>query len=353
MDVVKTNIERIGGTIEIDSIPGRGTRVRIRIPLTLAIIPALIVTAGGDRYAIPQVNLVELVRTQGGEGDSAVARVYDAQVYRYRDTLLPLLFLHDILRIAGPVQAGVTAAGETALHIVVLHADGVSFGLVVDEINASQEIVVKPLAEALKNTPVFSGATILGDGRVALILDVPGLARHAGVAASAANAETSAASLRPSSPSVPVETLMLFRLRGDRRVAIPLAGVARLEEIPRGEVERSGGREAVQYRGGIMPLVPLADLLEPGSSRRATEATTLRVVVHERAGRSVGLIVDEVLELVEESLALTEVVGRPGVAGSAVIRGRMTDVLDIPGLLAGAEPAAAGSATAASGPAGA
>jgi two-component system chemotaxis sensor kinase CheA len=333
MDVVKTNVERIGGTIEVDSTPGAGTTMKICIPLTLAIIPALLVSVGGERYAIPQVNLLELVRTQDEEGENAVAKVYDAQVYRYRDTLLPLVFLHDTLQIGGTVEAGLTKSGQAALHIAVLHAEGVAFGLVVDEILASQEIVVKPLADSLKQTSIFSGATILGDGRVALILDVPGLARHSGVGASAPHAGTAAAPRASEVAHDPAQTLVLFRVRDDWRVAIPLSGVARLEELPRASVERVGDKGVVQYRGGLMPLLRLLDLLEPGAPDAARADKSLQVVVHERGNARIGLVVDEILELVEEQISLDEVRDRPGIVGSSVIRGRATDLLDLPALL--------------------
>jgi two-component system chemotaxis sensor kinase CheA len=333
MDVVRTNIERIGGTIEVESQPGQGTHVRIRIPLTLAIIPALIVSAGGDRYAIPQVNLVELLRTEGKDGETTIARVYDAPVYRYRDSLLPLVFLHDALRLGGPIQAGLAAEGDTALHIVVLQADGIPFGLVVDDIQDSQEIVVKPLTEAVKNTAIFSGATILGDGRVALILDVPGLARHAGIAR-VVPPEAAVAPDPVAAPLGALQTLVLLRLAEDWRAAVPLAAVARLEEIPRSAVERAGDREVVQYRGGVLRLTRLLDLLEPGEDHRSDETERLRVVVCEGSGAPVGLVVEEVLEIVEETLLLQPAAGRSGILGTAVIRDRITDLIDLPALLA-------------------
>ncbi|HEY6221196.1 MAG TPA: chemotaxis protein CheW, partial [Candidatus Eisenbacteria bacterium] len=232
------------------------------------------------------------------------------------------------------------------IHIAVLHAEGVTFGLVVDEILASQEIVVKPLADSLKQTAVFSGATILGDGRVALILDVPGLARHTGVATSAAGARAEAARTTPDVVHDPAQTLVLFRLRDDWRVAIPLSGVARLEELPRASVERVGDQGVVQYRGGLLPLRRLLDLLEPGAPDPDRADKALQVVVHERGNARIGLVVDEILELIEEEISLDEVKDRPGVVGSSVIRGRATDLLDLPALLAhaglpGFAPAAA------------
>ena len=330
MDVVKTNVERIGGTIDVESTLGVGTTMKICIPLTLAIVPALLVSVGDERYAIPQVNLLELVRTHVED----VANVYDAQVYRYREILLPLVFLRDMLQIPGAYGNEPVRSEGISIHIAVLHAEGVTFGLVVDEILASQEIVVKPLAESLKQTAVFSGATILGDGRVALILDVPGLARHTGVAASAAGARAEAARTTPDVAHDPAQTLVLFRLRDDWRVAIPLSGVARLEELPRASVERVGDQGVVQYRGGLLPLRRLLDLLEPGAPDPGRADAALQVVVHERGNARIGLVVDEILELIEEEISLDEVKDRPGVIGSSVIRGRATDLLDLPALLA-------------------
>ena len=339
MDVVRTNVERVGGTIDLDSAPAAGTTVRIRIPLTLAIIPALVVAVGHERYAIPQVNLIELLRADGGDGDGTIVRVYDAPVYRYRDTLLPLVFLHDVLGVGARAAREIVASKRPSRHIVVLHADGVTFGLVVDEILSSQEIVVKPLAEALKQAAVFSGATILGDGRVALILDAPGLARQAGVAATAQSARPAPAP-EETSETGERRTWVLFRVRDDWRVAVPLEGVARLEEIPRSSIERVGDRDVAQYRGGILPLARLVDLLEPNAERRvgADDGVTapLQVVVHESRSGRVGLVVDEILEIVEERLALEPVRGRKGVRGSAVIRGKVTDLIDLPTLLEGA-----------------
>jgi two-component system chemotaxis sensor kinase CheA len=364
MDVVRTNVERIGGTIEVNSSLGVGTTMRICIPLTLAIIPALIVAAGGERYAIPQVSLLELVRTHGDAGESAVSQVYDAQVYRYRDRLLPLVFLHDALQIGGAVQASLTDSGQAALNIAVLHADGKSFGLVVDEILSSQEIVVKALTESLKQTPVFSGATILGDGRVALILDVPGLARHCGVGSPGSGKSAAPSQGSVEAPAGPTQTLVLFRLRDDWRVAIPLSGVARLEELPRASVERVGGRRVVQYRGGLLPLVRLLDLLEPkrdeaAGAARVPEppsaagafrpAPALQVVVHERNGAQVGLEVEEILEIIEEDFELDGAGDRPGIVGSTVIRGKATDLIDLPALLASAEVAGFGTRSTAAG----
>src|SRR5271163_3830294 len=179
MDVVKTNVEKIGGTVDVQSTLGRGTTVRVRIPLTLAIIPALVVTCGGDRYAIPQVSLLELVRLTGDQIGAGIEMVHGAPVHRLRGRLLPLVYLSRELKLAA--DASPATARDGAINIVVLHADEREFGLVVEQIHDTEEIVVKPLRKQLKTVKIFAGSTIMGDGKVALILDVLGLAQHAGV----------------------------------------------------------------------------------------------------------------------------------------------------------------------------
>jgi two-component system chemotaxis sensor kinase CheA len=366
MDVVKTNVERIGGTIDVESKPGEGTTVRVRIPLTLAIVPALIVESGGERYAIPQVNLIELLRVECAEAATRIATAYDAPVLRYRDRLLPLLDLRDLLGIparspATGIRAGAKGAGtgaldadEGAISIAVLHADGVTVGLVVDAIAASQEIVVKPLGEPLRQIPVFAGATILGDGTVALILDVPGLARHADVTQRALDAAPAAPhGTDEAGPSV-TRTLVVCRAGQRWTVAMPQGQIARLEEFRRAEVERIGDRAVIQYRGGILPLVSLGALLDLGGAPEAADiewignADPLRVVVHERDGRAIGLVVEAILEIVEERVAVPRAAAgsasagpasgaATGFAGATVVRGAVTELLDLEGLVKSAD----------------
>jgi two-component system chemotaxis sensor kinase CheA len=342
MDVVKTNVERIGGTIDIDSTPGEGSTMRIRIPLTLAIVPALIVTAGGERYAIPQVNLVELIRVETAEAAVSLPNAFDAPVLRYRDGLLSLLDLRAVLKVPAPLDAERPGRRDGATSIAVVHADGVTFGLVVDSIEASQEIVVKPLGEPLRQISVFAGATILGDGRVALILDVPGLARHEGMAVRAGrSALPSAVEDAPAGAEIfAPRTLVLCRAGARWTVAIPQEQIARLEEIPARKVERLGDRAVVQYRGGILPLASLGAILELGDAPRTCDAEwigsgdPLPVVVHERDGRGIGLVVDSIVEIVEARVAAGSRRERPGFGGAVVVRGSVTELLDLEALLA-------------------
>ena len=326
MDVVRTGVEKIGGTVDVQSVGGKGTTIRIKIPLTLAIIPALMITCGGERFAIPQASLRELVRLEAGAG---IEMVQSAPVYRLRGRLLPLVYLKAELRIDGGAAA---KRAEGALNIAVLQADGREFGLVVDDIIDTEEIVVKPLGKQLKGINAYSGATILGDGRVALILDVPGLAQRARVISeSREHASKEAASGRDSHAGR--DALLVVECGGRSRMAIPLSQVSRLEEFPVTSVEPAGTQEVIQYRGRIMPLVRLSRVVsgcEPGPGR---EQGVLQVVVSGETDRSVGLVVDKILDIVEEYPPVENPSQRYGVLGSAVIQKRVTEMLDVPALV--------------------
>ncbi len=318
MDVVRTNIEKIGGTVDVHSIPASGTTLKIRIPLTLAIIPALVVTTGGERFAIPQVSLIELVRLEGDKC-RAIETIYGAPVYRLRGTLLPLVYLDRELGLAA------TAADHEAVNIVVLQADDRRFGMIVDRISDTEEIVVKPLSKQLKGISALAGATIMGDGKIALILDVMGIAQRAHVISEARErVRVDAASTQVSGDGR--QMLLLFGLGTDRRVAMPLSIVSRLEEIPSGMVERAGGAEVVQYRGEIMPLIRLSRLL---GATECEPREPMQVVVYSDGKRSVGLVVDHILDIVEETLSVQHTTGGGAVYGSAVIQQRVTDLLDV------------------------
>ena len=334
MDVVKTNIEKIGGSVDLHSQIGEGTTIKIKIPLTLAIIPALVVTSGGDRYAIPQVSLLELVRLDGEQARKGIERIHGAPVYRLRGHLLPLAYLNEQLGVKGQKQD----AADEAINIVVLQADDRHFGLVVDGINDTEEIVVKPLSKQLKGVSVFAGATIMGDGQVALILDVLGIAQSAGVVSETRDRGLGGAATRTQQQGDQWQALLLVGLGREGRAAIPLSLVARLEEIPLEQVERAAEQEVVQYRGQILPLIRLKKLL-PGYDEQADQdqpsgdGQLLQVVVYADSDRSVGLVVDRILDIVETQLEVRHHAQRPGISGSAVIQQRVTDLLDVPGVI--------------------
>jgi len=330
MDVVKTNIERIGGTVDMLSTPGVGTTLRIKIPLTLAIVPALMIEAAGQRYAIPQVNLLELVRLESEQARTAVEKLHGASVYRLRGRLLPLVFLGEQLR------AKPHSHGDGSFNIVVLQADDRQFGLVVDEVRDTEEIVVKPLGKELKGISVFQGATILGDGRVALILDILGLAQHAG----AVSRGREAAPARRGEANVVAQeeerqALLLFSV-GENAMALPLSMVARIEEFPHARLERAGGRKVIQYRREILPLIDLGDALGVSSD---VAQESLQVIVYSERGRSVGFVVGRILDVVEDVVRVERCTAQRGVRGAAVIQGRVVDLLDVEGVIRAQHPA--------------
>ena len=317
MDVVKTNIERIGGTIELRSKEGRGTTFTIKIPLTLAIVSALIVQAGGERFAIPQIGVVELVRVgDEHEGNTRIEMIKDAPVLRLRDRLLPLVSLSSLLRLREAPVGGLKG------YVVVMQVGANVFGIVVDRVFDTEEIVVKPVAPILRHITMFSGNTILGDGSVIMILDPNGVARGAGITAEDRVEDQQTMNVAVGIRSDSSTSLLLFRAGDQTPKAVPLGLVARLEDIPVERIEMSGGTPVVQYRGQLMPMVPIAGHWEaPASGRQA-------VLVFTEGQRSMGLMVDEILDVVEEPLLIHPGSDRLGYLGSAVIAERVTDVID-------------------------
>lgn len=342
MDVVKTNVERIGGNVDVQSTPGHGTTVRVKIPLTLAIIPALVVTCGGDRYAIPQVSLLELVRLEADEVRKGIELVHGAPVYRLRGRLLPLVYLSRELKLSAGADS--TVKNDGAVNIVVLQADERQFGLVVDQINDTEEIVVKPLRQQLKSVKTFAGSSIMGDGKVALILDVLGLAQRASVVTETRDRPMTEKAAEAVASAGDKQTFLLFAGPGDSRMAIPLSTLARLEEFPVAQVEMSGTQWVTQYRGQILSLIRLSVVLEERRQRlRALQALPtiesgpIQVLVLNHEGRSFGLVVERILDIVEDRADVRSAATRPAILYSVVIGDRVTEMLDIPAILRIAE----------------
>jgi len=328
MDVVKTNIEKAGGTIDVSTDPGQGTTLKIKIPLTLAIIPALIVSTGGDRYAIPQASLLELVRLEGAEALAGIENLYGSPVYRLRGELLPIVFLNEELEIAAAQESDSSAAEEDrVLNIVVLQADGRQFGLVVDTINDTEEIVVKPLGKQLKGINCFAGATIMGDGKVALILDVLGIAQKAKVVSESPERALAAEESSAGEGVEGQQTFLLFTVGDSRRMAIELSEAARLEEFAIASVESAGGKEVVQYRDAILPLIRIGNLFGIGEGGSVEES--LQVVVCSNGGCAYGFVVSSIQDIVSESVSVSRKSGGRGIDGSMVIQGKVTDLIDV------------------------
>jgi len=335
MDVVKTNIEKIGGVVDLKSTLGGGSTIILKIPLTLAIIPALMVTSGGQRFAIPQVNLLELLRVPPKEIRRSLEQVKGAFFYRLRGHLIPIAFLGDALRLqqakitAAGLQAELTgeAAAHCSLNIVVLRADQQTFGLLVDEICDSEEIVVKPLGSTLKNLSVYAGATILGNGRVALILDVFGLAQHIGILN---EQEAEVFEAAQGEGGAETQSLLLFSLGADGQMALPLSSVDRLEEFDRSSVEQAGERYYTQYRGEVLPLVPLAQYFDG----RHEWPAKVPVIVQWVHGRRVGWAVTRINDIVQEQVIADNDAARRGVAFAAIVRGKITEFVDLEAIAA-------------------
>ena len=316
MDVVRTNIDQIGGTIDIKSVAGEGSSVTIKIPLTLAIVSALIVEAGGDRFAIPQLSVVELVRARANS-EHRIERIKDTAVLRLRNKLLPLMHLKKLLKI----DDGSSSDPENGF-IVVTQVGSQTFGIVVDGVFHTEEIVVKPMSTKLRHIDMFSGNTILGDGAVIMIIDPNGIAKALGASGSAAHGMADENAASHASTGEQLTSLLVFRAGTTQPKAVPLGLVTRLEEIATDKIELSNGRYMVQYREQLMPLVQMN-----GVSVQTSGAQPILVFADD--GRSMGLVVDEIIDIVEERLHIEVAGSQEGILGSAVIKGQATEVIDV------------------------
>jgi two-component system, chemotaxis family, sensor kinase CheA len=328
MDVVRTNIERIGGSIELRSQEGKGSSFIIKIPLTLAIVSALIVEATGERFAIPQLSVRELVMAST-TGENRIETIKGTPVFRLRNRLLPLVSLSDLLRLKQDKKfsenvINLSDSASRHQYIIVTQVGNNDFGIIVDRVYDTEEIVVKPVAKILRNIELFSGNTILGDGTVIMILDPNGIARQIGKIDESSKAAAAHAAQSASERYGQKTSLLLFEAGGnDTPKAVPLSLVARLENIDLKSVERSGGQIMVQYRGQLMPLLPF------DSSAPIEREGEKPVLVFSDKKRSMGLMVDRIVDIIEEYIDVQLDGGQSGVLGSAIIAGRATDVVDV------------------------
>ncbi|MCK1615523.1 hybrid sensor histidine kinase/response regulator, partial [Bradyrhizobium sp. 159] len=316
MDVVRTNIDQIGGTIDIKSVAGEGSSVTIKIPLTLAIVSALIVEAAGDRFAIPQLSVVELVRARANS-EHRIERIKDTAVLRLRNKLLPLIHLKKLLKI----DDGAASDPENGF-IVVTQVGSQTFGIVVDGVFHTEEIVVKPMSTKLRHIDMFSGNTILGDGAVIMIIDPNGIAKALGAAGSSAHDMADENGAHHIGAGEQTTSLLVFRAGSSQPKAVPLGLVTRLEELPADKIEFSNGRYMVQYREQLMPLVAMEGVTVASQGAQP-------ILVFADDGRAMGLVVDEIIDIVEERLNIEVGGSSSGILGSAVIKGQATEVIDV------------------------
>jgi len=373
MDVVKTNLDQLGGTIEIDSVVGKGTSISIKLPLTLAIIPCQIIMTGDERYAIPQVNLEELLRIPAAQIKERVERVGDAEVVRLRGTLLPLIRMADVLGIErtyydqdqerirtdrrrniadrrsrtsplftesseGTTETAITTdhreptpdrrqSPASALNVVVVSAGVLKYGLIVDRLLDSEEIVIKPLGRHLQNCQGYAGATIMGDGRIALILDVANLARMSGLTSLDGSRRAGELARENLLRTQDLQALLTFRSSLEEQFAVPLSLVERVEKIKHSEIESIGGRRVLQYRGGSLPLVCVDDV---ASVYPLADQENLLVIVFRLTGRDVGLLASGPVDAIEVSTDIdATTLKQTGIMGSAIINGKTTMLVDI------------------------
>jgi len=322
MDVVRTNIEQIGGTVDLESIAGAGAKFTIKIPLTLAIVSALIVESGGERFAIPQLAVLELVRASHNS-EHRIERIKDTPVLRLRNKLLPLVYLKDVLRLGAGESDGKGDGKGDSGFVVVTQVGSQVFGIVVDGVFHTEEIVIKPMSSKLRDIAAFSGTTILGDGSVIMIIDPNGIAQTLGRAAQLGREERSEQQDQQDNAANDLVSLLVFRAGSHQPKAVPLSLVTRLEEIDCRKIEVSDGRYLVQYRDQLMPLLRIdtqSDLKQAGAQP---------ILVFSDRGRSMGLVVDEIVDIVEDRLNIEVSSDRPGVLGYAVIKGNATEILDV------------------------
>ena len=312
MDVVKTQIEKIGGTIELTSRAGQGTTIKIKIPLTLAIISALIVEAGGESFAIPQLGVVELVRLSSADLRK-IERIRNHEFYRLRDRLLPLIPLNEIVGL----EDGREAPDEA--NIVVVQVGEDQFGILVTQVFDTEEIVVKPVGSLLKHIDIYQGTTILGDGRVIMILDIAGIANQNGGLPSNDGLNHEVADGHGPEPT----NVLLFDAGDNRTMGVPLSLVARLEEIPHEKIETAGRRKVVQYRDQLLPLLTIDGVPSANNSTNIQP-----VIVFSEGNNSMGLMVQGIRDIIEERLTMHMNSTQPGVLGTAILGGQAVDVID-------------------------
>lgn len=335
MDVVRTNVERIGGAVELTSSPGRGTTTKLKIPLTLAIVPALIVRSSNESFAIPQVKLEELVRVDQSSADNKIELLHGSPVYRLRGNILPLLNLNKILGFKESSGTGLASVN----NIAVLNADQCSFGLIIDEVLDTADIVVKPINRLLKSLHVYSGATILGDGSIALILDVMGIAKVAQIGNEKAKTDENDKPLLTENEHEEKQDFLVVRLNSPTKHALVLSYVHRLEEFRSSDIELSGAQRVIRYGKTILPILSTSEQLGYGRRQQSETQDKIPVVVIQKAGSLFALEVDEIVDTLSTAAEVdTALVKQDGIFGNLSTAEELFVIIDPFELIGAAYP---------------
>jgi two-component system chemotaxis sensor kinase CheA len=324
MDVVKNNIENIGGSIEITSTPNQGTHVKLKIPLTLAILPTLFVQSGGEIFLIPQNRILELVRFTPNAPNNGIEDFYGTPTYRLRDRLIPLLFLNEQLNLPQPAPNP-----KQKLFVAVLNFNGTIFGLVVEAVLNIQDVVIKPLGELLRDLSKFAGATIMGNGDVALILDVDGIARQSGLVE-----RLDLNPIRQDEKYIPVVeemvSILLFEIPGLHRIALPLDAIDHIVKLDAAQIQKNGNREVVYFDDQLMNLVRLNNYVSGGAKGGDQGTARVPVLICRYRNGLYGLIVKQVTDIIEAPAKLHELATpQKGLSGSIVYKDQVINVLDL------------------------
>ncbi|KAF0229585.1 MAG: two-component system chemotaxis family sensor kinase [Beijerinckiaceae bacterium] len=325
LDVVRSHVEQVGGIVDLRSRAGRGLTVTIKLPLTLAIASALIVEAAGQRFAIPQISVAELVRTQES-GEVRIEKLNGQATLRLRQKLLPVVDVADVLNLDRPEIAADEQKNDDL--VVVCHVGGQRFGIIVDSILHTEEIVVKPISSKLRHMSVYSGATILGDGSVILILEPAGVARAVMENSGREITGQTDVDLAELHAGAERSLLLLFRAGGTNLKAIPLSFIGRLEEFERSKIEDTGGRSIVQYQGRLMPI--LGYIPQDGFEIDSRQP----VLVFHQQDREIGMAVDEIVDVVEVAIQIDTSHATPGTIGATIIDGKAVEIVDVSELVA-------------------
>lgn len=335
MDVVKSNLDKLGGQLEIDSTLGQGTRINIKMPLTLAIIPSLLVSCSDERFAIPQVNVSELIRIGAHEVDDKIDRVGQAEVFILRGEILPLLDLNKALGLDSEHNTA-KETQKSDVNLVVVQTGNFKYGLIVHRLHDSVEIVVKPLGRHLKSFEAYAGATIMGDGHVALILDVAGLARIAELSAVTEDKAQILTEEGQEKRNMIKQSLFTFYNTPDELCALPLDQVSRVEKIQASDIEIVGGKKVIQYRNGTLPLYALEEVANVGMLEDSEE---LLIIVFEMKGHVFGFLASPPVDTVETEIEVDEeTLRQTGIKGSTIIRGQTTLLVDIQEIMRAINP---------------